>query len=226
MPCCITCGARFQGRGSQCALHNRTYHHRNPRWQDNYNYNYSSDSTDPSSIQYLRATQRRTRPRTLRFASNTYDTTTYDQYNNSNNNNLTTALVPYNHHSGTAETSLAAPLVQTFTTLSHSHAISSLTYSITPQGSQSLTASANFDREQCPVCKKWFPDQSKLEFHQWEFPVGCDVHGVCLRAEDVMWHGTRERHERCFVRGCGSVYRREGGWRGGVVEGHVKGWHC
>ncbi|KAF1846775.1 uncharacterized protein K460DRAFT_284147 [Cucurbitaria berberidis CBS 394.84] len=212
MPYCITCGAYFQGRGSRCVLHNG--HRLQARWQDSYNY--SSDSTDPSSIRYR--TDQRRRPRNLRF-TNAHETV--DQLNNPN------TLVHYNHGTLTVpDTALAQPLVHTFATLSHAHAISSLTYSILPSGGQSLTAEANFEREQCRVCRTWFPDHQKLEYHQRELPVGCDVHGICMRMEDVHWHGTSERHERCFVRGCGSVYRMEGGWKGGVIEGHVKGWHC
>ena len=216
MPHCLVCGAYFQGRGSQCALHN-SHRHRSIRRQDLYNY--SSDSTDPSSIRY-RTTQQHHRPRTLRFAD------TCNTYGGSNNHANT--LVPYDYD-GTSinpNTALAQPLVHTFTTLSHAHAISSLTYSILPSGGQSLTAEANFDREQCPVCRTWFPDHQKLEYHQWDLPVGCEVHGMCMRMEDVVWHGTSEKHDRCFVRGCGSVYRKEGRWKGGVVEAHVKSWHC
>jgi hypothetical protein len=121
---------------------------------------------------------------------------------------------------------MAQPLINTFKALSPTHAISSLTYSFTPNGGQSLTAQANFDREKCMVCDTWFPDGQKLESHQWEFSVGCQEHGVCMREEDVQWHGTSERHERCFVRGCHSVYRKEGGWKGGVIKEHVVSWHC
>lgn len=55
--------------------------------------------------------------------------------------------------------------------------------------------------------------------------MGCEAHGVCLREEDIGWHAAEWRHDRCFVRWCGSVYRREGGWKGTVIEGHVRGWH-
>ncbi|KAH7398212.1 hypothetical protein BKA66DRAFT_437293 [Pyrenochaeta sp. MPI-SDFR-AT-0127] len=213
MPYCITCAARFKGGGIHCAIHN-PYRSGN-RHQDTQNY--SSDSTNPSSIRY-RADYRR-RSRNLRF-ENTRDL--YDHYNNTPN-----ALVRYEHGVTTnVDAALAQPLAYAFTTLSHAHAISSVTYSVTPSGVQTLAAEANFEREQCTVCRQWFPDHEKLQNHQWEFPVGCEVHGLCMRAEDAQWHGTSERHERCFVRGCESVYRREGGWKGSVVEGHIRGWHC
>lgn len=49
---------------------------------------------------------------------------------------------------------------------------------------------------------------------------------MCFGQEEEHYHGTQYRHERCFVRGCTSPYRREGGWKSGVVEGHVKKWHA
>ncbi|KAF1943045.1 hypothetical protein EJ02DRAFT_152667 [Clathrospora elynae] len=218
MPYCIICGVRFKGRGKHCGLHNN--YHLTIRHHDHYNHNHNSDSTDPSSIRFR--TGGRHQPRTLRFATDSHDT--YGgQYND------TSALVPYSPNplpTTNLSAALAQPLVQTFATLSHAHAISSLTYSVAPNGSQSLKAEANFEREQCTVCRKWFPDHQKLETHQWEFSIGCEEHGVCLRREDVLWHGTRVRHERCFIRGCGSVYRLEGGWKWVAAEVHVRKWHC
>jgi hypothetical protein len=220
MPYCSTCGVRFKGHGTHCFLHtNNSYRYTTTKLNDQYNYN--SDSTNSSGVRF------RTGGPRARFAL-THHHTHNQPYNDTN------ALVPYSqtHHRSnlayptTTTTALAQPLVATFTTLSHAHAISSLTYSITPSGAHSLSAEANLEREQCTVCRKWFPDHQKLEYHQWEFPVGCEEHGVCLRQEDVQWHGNRERHERCFVRGCGSVYRKEGGWKGVVVERHVREWHC
>lgn len=211
MPYCVVCGNRFKGRGSYCVLHHTSG--LDHAWRPSYNY--SSDSTDPSSVRCH--VDHRNHYRRLRV-SNGDDN--YDPYSNTN------ALVRYGHgHASKSGTALAQPLVQTFTTLSHNHAISALTYTITPSGAQSLTAEANFDREQCPVCRKWFPDHQKLDDHRYEFPAGCEIHGLCLRLEDVLWHGTSERHERCFIKGCGSVYRKEGGWKAGVVEGHIRSWH-
>jgi hypothetical protein len=214
MPYCSTCGVRFKGQGTHCLLHSNSWRHTNTRLQDAYNYN--SDSTNSSGVRFRTGVSR---PR-ARFAD------THDRYNDTAN-----GLVPYSNHAHTTQrynvnTSLAQPLVSTFETLSQDHAISSLTYSISPQGDHSLSARANFEREQCTICREWFPDQQRLECHQHEFPVGCGQHGVCLRQEDVQWHGNRERHERCFVRGCGSIYRKEGGWKGVVVERHVREWHC
>jgi hypothetical protein len=218
MPYCNTCGVRFKGQRTYCLLHSNNHRQTGTRQQDSYNYNYNSESTNSSGLRFT--TREPEGPRRARFAN------THDTYNDNTN-----ALVRYDHGGNifqpyNANTALAQPLVATFTTLSHAHAISSLSYSITPSGAHTLCAEANFEREQCVVCRKWFPDHQKLRYHQQEFPTGCEEHGICLREEDVQWHGNRERHERCFVRGCGSVYRREGGWKGVVVERHVREWHC
>ena len=41
----------------------------------------------------------------------------------------------------------------------------------------------------------------------------------------MAWHAQSKRHERCFVRNCERIYRKEGGWRGSVIEDHVMEWH-
>ena len=38
-------------------------------------------------------------------------------------------------------------------------------------------------------------------------------------------HAEEERHERCFVRGCPSEYRKKSGWRGRAIEYHVRRLH-
>lgn len=210
MAYCATCSARFKGSGHHCALHKSDF--RRSRTQEYYNY--SSDSAYPGDT-HFRTNQgtdgivARRRPHH------------HDGYNEAH----VLALYHTNHNMPSINTPLAHTLAQSFATLQDTHVIASLTYSITPNGTQTLTAEANLEREQCPVCYAWFPNHEKLKYHQWENPVGCEAHQVCMRAEDALWHGTKERHERCFVRSCESVYRREGGWRAGAVEEHVKGWH-
>lgn len=48
---------------------------------------------------------------------------------------------------------------------------------------------------------------------------------MCFGKEEEYFHATSCRHDRCFVKGCGSIYRKEGGWKGSVVEAHVREWH-
>lgn len=211
MPDCTICGVRFKGRGFHCGLH---YQNR-PSTRSYGRYNYSSDSTDPSSVWFSAAGSRCRRHRTLRFADQ-------QEYHDSHN-----ALVRSNtnrnaHQPLLLSSALAQPLIQVFSALTDTHAIASVRYSVNPStGTHSLTAEANFDREQCAVCQAWFPDHEKLLHHQMEFQVGCEECYVCLRLEDTLWHAKAVRHERCFVRGCGSVYRKEGGWKAAVVERHV-----
>lgn len=225
MPYCTTCAARFKGRGNHCALHNPYFFN-----QSHDHYNYNSDSTDPNEIKY----------RTVRFTDNGYHKHKNRVPRNYGNYQLTNdfdygydnrnAVVRYNsgyENALNSITSTAIPqsLTTTFNTLTVNHAVASMTYSVAPSGARSVTAHANLEREQCSSCRKWFPDREKLEYHQLEFPIGCDVHRMCIREEDARWHGTSERHDRCFVRGCHSIYRREGRWKGSVIEDHVRQWH-
>lgn len=211
MPDCVNCGVRFKGRGVDCGLH---YHNRpSTRLYDQYNY--SSNATDLSSVWFPTEGTRR-RHRTLRFAD--HHGHHYDSHNaivRSNTNG-------YVHQPRLLSSALAQPLVQVFSALTDTHAIASVRYSVNPStGTHSLTAEANFDRKQCAVCQTWFPDHEKLLHHQLEFQVGCEECGVCLTREDTLWHAKAVRHERCFVRACGSVYRREGSWKAAVVERHI-----
>ncbi|KAF2121115.1 hypothetical protein BDV96DRAFT_640521 [Lophiotrema nucula] len=112
-----------------------------------------------------------------------------------------------------------------FRNLANDYTINNMTFHTHPNGTKSIQVSANKDRVQCSTCKQWFPDRKRLEAHQWEYVSGCEDHAVCFSREDEMWHGTSWKHDRCFVKGCESVYRREGGWKAGVVEDHVRKWH-
>ncbi|KAF2241045.1 hypothetical protein BU26DRAFT_497000 [Trematosphaeria pertusa] len=215
MPFCTTCGSYFDGRGSHCALHN-------PYLQTHY-----ADTSSPINISYRTGTGGRYATPIRRKAK------LYDDYDGMldtyNDRNAVARYSPRNSLASLPDPitspSHLRPLATTFAHLTTHHAITSLTYSVSPTGTRSITATANPDREQCSTCRQWFPDRRRLELHQWEFPVGCEMHSVCLREEDIGWHAVSERHERCFVRGCGSIYRREGAWKRGVVEGHVRGRH-
>lgn len=211
MPHCAACGVRFHGSGHYCTFHKSSL--RRSRTQESYNY--TSDSMYPGDTH-------------LRTSQGTVGTVARRRPCNSDGYNDARALALYNshyHNTPTMNTPLAHTLAESFATLQDTHIIASLTYTVTPSGAQTLTAEANLEREQCSVCCVWFPDHRQLEYHHWENPVGCEIHNICMRREDASWHGTQERHNRCFVSDCESVYRREGGWKAGVVEEHVRGWH-
>lgn len=202
---CAVCSTRIHGSGYYCSIHKPSY--RRSRTQEMYNYN--SDSTYPSDTHY-------------RTSHGTTGTVALRRPNRDSGYNL--AL--YNHHNVPAiNTPLAHTLVQSFAALQDTHVIASLTYSVARDGTQTLTAEANLEREQCPVCYIWFANHQQLVNHQWECPVGCEAHRTCMREEDAVWHATTERHDRCFVRNCASVYRREGGWKRLFVEEHVRAQH-
>ncbi|KAF2871750.1 hypothetical protein BDV95DRAFT_494025 [Massariosphaeria phaeospora] len=249
MPYCTSCGEHFRGRGSYCALHDSSYftrtddHHH--RYANNNHYTYPDSAYKPT-IKYRTAGQHHHRPlhrstSTSRLHDYDYTSTNalipYDTNHTYTSNALTTRepnTYTYSHdhnhnHSHPHRATNLSPhaLATTFSALTTTHAITSLTVSLSPTGTHTLTATANRDREQCPCCLTWFPDAQKLRWHAYEAPVRCEVHGVCLRedGEEVAWHARSARHERCFVGGCKGVYRREGGWKEGVVERHVLGWH-
>lgn len=213
MPHCLTCHVRFHGRGHYCAFHKSDLRQSHTREY----VNYSSDSTYPGDTHF-------------RTSQGTVGTVARRRPHHGDGYNGGHALALYNHNNHnqimhTTNTPFATTLAESFATLQDTHIIASLTYTVSPSGAHILRAEANLEREQCPICWTWFSSRQKLEYHQYENPVGCESHGVCMRKEDVLWHGTRERHDRCFVNDCPSVYRREGGWKAGVVEGHVRGWH-
>lgn len=209
MPYCSHCGEPFRGRGSRCALHNS--HAPHVRFYEN---NYSSDSSDAARVRL--ATQRR------HDRSSPYvDARHYDPHLHRH------SLVRYGHPDRTGRdlNAVTQPLVHAFGDLSPNHEIATLSYAVDRAGGQSLTAAVNFDREQCTVCYRWFPDQHKLNSHKWDFPLGCEEHQMCLREEDVQYHATSERHHRCFIRGCEAEYRKEGGWKESVIKAHMRHYH-
>jgi hypothetical protein len=206
MPVCVVCSKRFRGPGTRCAQHSSTRR----------TYNYNSDSTDPSSIHGRMGD--RTRPRHAHFVDN------HDMYGYYDSNN---AVVRYGthgdgHHLDSQSTDLAQSVVQVFDTSSTTHAIAAAEYSVNPStGAYSFSAQANLDREQCTVCRLWFPNHYKLECHQLDFPIGCEECGVCLRRDSVAWHADMEKHERCFVRECVSGFRVFGNWKYRFVKRHI-----
>jgi len=218
MSYCNTCGIYFDGRGSHCTLHSpytRDYHNQ-----------YPGDYLGPAPIRYRNSHHRHRKQRQSGY---------HDKYEALEPYNPKTTLARYVHGGHqlvwaktpnpiTHSTSLR-PITTTFTHLADTHSIASLTYSVSPTGGHSITATANLDREQCPVCLQYFPDRHHLDRHTWEFPVGCEKHRLCMREEEVAWHAQSKRHERCFVRNCERIYRKEGGWRGSVIEDHVMEWH-
>ncbi|KAF2268814.1 hypothetical protein CC78DRAFT_575800 [Lojkania enalia] len=195
MPYCHTCGEVFEGRGIYCIYHIPRAFNKTPDPQNTY---YATES--PSNVKY----------RTNKYRSNGYDTS-----------NTGLSSFPSTH--------IYLPTLQAaatqFQSLATDYTINNMTFHISPSGTRSIQVSANKDREQCYVCKKWFPDRRRLEQHQWELGSGCEIHEMCFSKEEEHYHGTMFRHDRCFVRGCASIYRREGGWKSGVVENHVREWH-
>ena len=207
MPYCTSCGSYFDGRGTYCALHN-PYLFTKPQGD-----RFKPDQHFPD-IKYRTGHNHKPHKHT------NYDTYgNPNKYDRTNDNSLT--LFPGPQTSSTALHQAATH----FRNLADNHAINNMTFSVTSNGTKSVSVSANKDREQCAVCKKWFPDRRRLELHQWEFQSGCEVHEICFAQEEGYYHGVSYRHDRCFVRGCGSVYRREGGWKASVVEAHVREWH-
>lgn len=211
MAACTICSTWIRGPGNRCTQHRYV---RN-RYDD---YNYSSDSTNARSARHSTGTG--TRPH--RFSNNQ---DIYGQYDTSN------ALVRHRIHSNAHRSSshpneLARPLVHVFDRFSNTHAVASVQYSANPSsGSYSISAQANLDREQCTNCREWFPDGLKLQYHQQEFPIECEQCNICLRYDNIAYHATDVKHERCFVRGCESDYRTVGNWRHRYVERHVLGRH-
>lgn len=231
MPHCVDCGSHFIGRGHYCK-------HHNPYLQTYYN---SSSSNEvkyrTGALAKYSSHHRPRKPLTIGFRDSHDSLETYHPHTSSNALALAGYDAPlpvqptyedydYNRRNDPIlSTANLKPLGYAFERLSANHAITQLTYAIDVHGTRSVTATANPEREQCSNCGLFFPDRLRLMGHLAEFPVQCDVHGVCLRGDDVLLHADEERHDRCFVRGCLSVYRVEGGWKGSVVEGHVRGSH-
>ncbi|KAF1964475.1 hypothetical protein BU23DRAFT_561918 [Bimuria novae-zelandiae CBS 107.79] len=242
MPYCTVCSAHFTGRGSYCT-------HHNPYVQTYYN------TSDSNGIRYRTGSNlaltkhhhphRSRKPFAIGFRDSHDALERYRPHTSSNALALTGYHSPISHHyldedydnyshshgyNRRTDPLLSAsnlkPLGYAFERLSAAHAITQLTYAIDIHGTRSVTATANPEREQCTSCGIFVPDRMRLLGHYADFPVQCEAHGVCLRWEDVLVHADEEMHERCFVRGCRSVYRAEGGWKGSVVEGHVRGMHA
>ncbi|KAF2451490.1 hypothetical protein P171DRAFT_401055 [Karstenula rhodostoma CBS 690.94] len=221
MPFCTVCSVPFNGRGSHCA-HHKTYY----------------GASDSNAINYrtrtlLHDSHRPRKPLQIGFRGSHDALVPYRPYASSNSLALAGFDPEPSHdyegfsykHDGDPVLSSLKPLGYAFEQLSSMHAVTQLTYSVDAHGTRSVTATANPEREQCTNCGAFFADFHRLKGHYADYPVQCDVHGVCLRLDDVLVHADEERHERCFVRGCRSVYRLEGGWKGSVVEGHVRGIH-
>lgn len=233
MPYCMRCRASFRGPGRYCGRHgiNEGRDRRYP-YNAYEHFNYNSDSTDPAGG-HMRSRQRDP-PSRMRFADEHGGQDMYesnDNYASRGDHNLggrhdrRTGVIRYGHGDFNVDTSLHQPLVYTFNTLSRAHAIRSMTYNVSPLGDRSVTAEANMEREMCHICKHWFPDHERLEYHQQEFSAGCEEHRKCMRPEDAMYHASREKHDRCFVRGCYSAFRREGDWRASAIVEHIGKYH-
>ena len=88
-----------------------------------------------------------------------------------------------------------------------------------------LAAEFNKDRVQCGWCRTWFPDQSRLDRHNTDFPSGCQKHERCFGNSDDVAHAMDHGHTRCFVRKCKSKFREQSGWSKDEILQHVKQKH-
>lgn len=106
-------------------------------------------------------------------------------------------------------------------------AVNEMEFTVGADGSKTAKGTPNKDREQCGVCWKWFPDRDRLDVHKMEKPSGCEVHHICFEKKEVPYHGTYERHTRCFVRGCGHAQRKDGAylWTEADIEQHIRDQH-
>ncbi|KAF1993215.1 hypothetical protein P154DRAFT_625615 [Amniculicola lignicola CBS 123094] len=221
MPFCHICADGFDGHGNYCERHNTSY--AVTKTYDTY------DAYNPSkyeTVEHYPMVKHRS-------SHQNYHKPTY-KYNDYKHNDYNTYDNTLTYHASSSSNPIPVPLntsnivaatASTFRSLATDYTINSLSLSISPSGTKSILVTANKDRIQCPVCKEWFPDHQRLDMHHYEYPSGCEVHQTCFGREEELWHGTSCRHERCFVKGCSSVYRREGGWKRGVVEDHVREWH-
>jgi hypothetical protein len=225
MPSCLICNEWFNGHGQYCPLHNPQFYSKNKKHHSyNYDYDYDPDYDQdyPNQIRYRTGHGRHGyhKPHKLKF----YEA--YDGgnalYNAGNNMALTrlsdTALdfAPQNLQS----------TAQTFQRLTNNYAINNMRFDVDPSGTRSVSVVANKEREQCLICRKWFPNRrGLLEHKQYEFTSGCEVHNTCFGKEEEHFHGTEWKHDRCFVKGCPTPYRREGGWKTRVIEHHIRQCH-
>ncbi|KAF2728978.1 hypothetical protein EJ04DRAFT_503174 [Polyplosphaeria fusca] len=195
MPYCTSCGDRFEGRGIYCGYHGAKTYGRGYEQPNAY---YTPDSNP-----------------------NVHYRTGHRQRHDDLTHSASLSLFP-------SPLSTSASLQQAasqFRNLADEYAINHMTFHTHANGTKSVQVSANKDRCQCTVCKDWFPDRRRLEQHQWEQQGGCEIHELCFPSNDEHFHGTTYRHDRCFVRGCVSIYRREGGWKTSVIETHIREWH-
>ncbi|KAF2009994.1 hypothetical protein BU24DRAFT_68962 [Aaosphaeria arxii CBS 175.79] len=252
MSFCNTCGEMFEGPGSYCLYHDpySTKHSFGYNKLDfdgfpSIKYRTGQGSHGHNHHRHHQQQHHLHHPHTHHTSHKLKDYDTYDvlgRYDNSLDlvapsdsaliqYNDQTALQPFNNYNYNYQTSnsqshpILAAAASTFTRLTANYSINHMSFSMAPNGTKSVNVSANKDREQCSTCKKWFPDHEKLRNHMWELPSGCEVHNMCFTRDEESFHGTRCRHDRCFVKGCGSVYRKEGGWKTGVVENHVREFH-
>lgn len=230
---CMKCYASFRGPGRYCERH-ELIDDRNGRYAYNAieQFNYNSDSTDSIGIPV--GTNQRNLLRRARFideyedldmGGSHYRHALHNIHKTRGGYDRWTSLIRHGQRTSNIDTTLHQPLVQTFNTLSRTHAIRSMTYNVSPHGDRSVTAEANPEREMCNICKTWFPDHGKLAYHHQEFSAGCEEHRKCMRPEDAIYHAYKRTHNRCFVRGCYSLYRREGDWRPSIIEEHIRRTH-
>ncbi|PSN62247.1 hypothetical protein BS50DRAFT_141392 [Corynespora cassiicola Philippines] len=232
MPYCTSCGYFFEGRGNYCGLHNPYYP---TKTRDHHIY---TDSAEPLGIRYGtgRFQNQYSNPHRHRPHSKVHRAKGHDIYDYNNDalqlDNNQGALTKYNvtndiaiSNSPRSLNTMLHAAATVFQDLAANHAIDHMRFSVAPNGTRYVSAHANKEREQCQTCQKWFPDSMRLDHHKREFGSGCEAHAMCFRDDEAYFHGCDAKHDRCFVRGCASIYRREGGWKNVVVEDHVRTWH-
>lgn len=219
MPYCTLCGYYFKGRGTRCVFHDP-----NPITVDTQSRYTSSNITTAYPLNEPQGIVRykpKTRGQSSRKAPTYTDYEPYRDLIHLPSSSTDPSTLPELNPStldelqSLASSPLYSNVSLTVAAASNSHSTPSYTLSLAP----------NLHREQCSRCKEWFPDQKRRERHAWEYPSGCDVHEMCFGIDEEYYHGVQYRHDRCFVRECKSVYRREGGWKKEVVKDHVADWH-
>ena len=208
MPYCTTCAYPFSGHGTTCPKHTSIYVTlEKPSSTHNHHQQHLYHDQD----QHLDLEVYQQQPQDHHEPKHQH------QYQHRHHHHQDQPIIP---------TSYIKAATTEFHYLAPNHAITRLTATLHPNGTRSLTLEANLDREQCPTCKTWFASREKLDVHTWEYAYGCAEHELCFRSkEDEFFHGVSWRHNRCFVRGCESLMRREGGWKWGQVRRHVRDVH-
>lgn len=185
MPFCTVCSVRFNGRGSYCTRH-KPYLRANYNAAESNNTNdhtgaltrYSHRSRNPLRIG-LHHTHEALEPYRLHTSSNSLALAGFDLESCHNND----CFGDGPRADDILHTSNLKPLGYAFERLASVHAITQLTYAVDAYGTQSIIAVANPEREQCANCGSFFRDRYRLTGHFSDFPVQCDVHGVCLRCK-------------------------------------------